>query len=117
MGKNAYLAKREAENTFWANTAENITRQLMVDTLEAVLHEEPWPRWGYHRIKRLVERWSERYNYFYDTLDLKDPECDYKREELDRILRDIVKDHQPFEDYEKRYPEIKRVTYEGRRKR
>ena len=114
MGKNGYLARQEREKNTFAHVCEVVTRQLMLDTLQATIHEEGW---GYDRIKRLVDRWGELYDYFYDTLDLKDPECDVKREELDRILRHIIKDRQPFLDYEARYPEIKKVSYEGRRKR
>lgn len=117
MAKSGYLARQEREKNTFAHICENVTRQLMLDTLQAAIHEEECGGYGYTRIKRLVDRWGELYNYFYDTLDLKDPECDVKREELDRILRDIIKDKQPFIDYDGRYPEIKRVSYEGRRKR
>lgn len=117
MAKSGYLARQEAKRNADAYTFEAVTRQLMLDTLQAAIHEEECGGYGYTRIKRLTDRWGELYNYFYDVFDLKHPECDVKREELDRILRDIIKDRQRFADFNERYPEIKRVTYEGRRKR
>jgi hypothetical protein len=117
MAKSGYLARQEAKRNADAHTFECVTRQLMLDTLQAAIHEEACGGYGYTRIKRLVDRWGELYNYFYDIFDLKHPECDVKREELDRILRDIIKDRQPFADFKMRYPEVKDITYEGRRKR
>ena len=112
MGKNAYLAKQEKQRQAAAYTFECVTRQLMLDTLQIVLHRECG--FGYERIKRVVNAWGPIYDHYYDVMDLKHPECDVRRAHLDAELREIVKDRQPFVDFKGRYPEVKDVKYEGR---
>lgn len=115
MAKNAYLAKQEKQRQAAAYTFECVTRQLMLDTLQIVLHREFG--FGYERIKRVVNAWGPVYDHYYDVMDLKNPECDVIREHLDAELRDIIKDKQPFADFRARYPEVKTINYNGRRRK
>lgn len=62
-----------------------------------------------------MDRWSEVYNDLDDVLDVSNPECDVKREHLDALIRDIVKDRQDFIPFDGRYPDVKKITYKGRR--
>ena len=115
MPKSGYLARQEAKRNAEANAFEAVTRQLMVDTLQITLHKHFG--FGFDRILKASLAWHEIYNHYYDVMDLKNPECDVLRAHLDEELRDIIKDRQRFADFDERYPEIKRVTYEGRRRR
>lgn len=115
MAKSGYLARQEAKRNADANTFEAVTRQLMLDTLQITLHKHFG--FGFDRILKASLAWGEIYNHYYDVMDLKNPECDVLRKHLDDELRDIIKDRQPFADFKMRYPEVKDITYEGRRKR
>ena len=68
----------------------------------------------YDRIKRLTDAWSACYNQFHDALD-GGVEADYWQEKLDSLLRDVLKDHQPLIPFRERYPEIREVSYGGRK--
>ena len=112
MNKGGFLARQKAERDWYMVTAERITRQLMVDSLQIAIHEKGW---GYDRLKALMDRWSENYDELYDVLDASNPECDVKRHHLDEAIRDIVKDHQEFIPFDGRYPDVKRINYNKRR--
>lgn len=44
--KGGYLARQKAERDWYMTTAERITRQLMVDSLQIALHEKGWDMTG-----------------------------------------------------------------------
>ena len=111
-GKSGFMAKQQVQMDVYMTIAERVTRQLMVDSLQIALHEKGW---GYDRLKELTLKWAEIYDYFYDTMDLKNVECDVKRHHLDELIRDIVKDKQEFIPFEERYPDIKKINYSGKR--
>ena len=87
---------------------ERVTQQLMMDTLQITLHEFGW---GYDRIMKLTKAWSDAYNHYHDTLDVKNVEADVLRVHLDRELADILKGRQDLIPFEDRYPEIKEIVY------
>lgn len=93
---------------------ENVTRQMMLDTLQVTLHEAGW---GFERIDAISKRWAEHYNYFSRALRTRsDPEADVAQEHLDRALMDILKGKRDLIPFWARYPEIKSVQY-GRKRR
>ena len=80
--------------------------------LQVTLHQEFG--FGYDRIKRLTDAWGKTYNQFHDALD-GGTEADYWQEKLDRLLLDLLRDHQALIPFGERYPEIREITYGPRR--
>lgn len=113
MAKNSYLRRQtEAQNAVM-HAAERMTEQYMEDTLEIAMKRAGH---GYTTIKRMVDLWVEVRREYKASLNPKDPEADVAQEHMDSELRYIVKDHQEFIPHGDRYPELKKITYEGRRK-
>lgn len=89
------------------------TRRRLVQAAERVtLHQEFG--FGYDRIKRLTDAWSKTYAQFHDDLD-GGTEADCWQEKLDRLLLDLLRDHQALIPFRERYPEIREITYGPRR--
>ena len=112
MKQSAYLIQQRETRRRLVQAAERVTQQLMLDTLQVTLHQEFG--FGYDRIKRLTDAWSKTYNQFHDALD-GGTEADYWQEKLDRLLMDLLRDHQALIPFGERYPEIREITYGPRR--
>ena len=108
MKQSAYLIQQREARRRLVQAAERVTQQLMLDTLQVTLHQEFG--FGYDRIKRLTDAWSQTYNQFHDALD-GGTEADYWQEKLDRLLLDLLRDHQALIPFGERYPEIQEITY------
>ena len=109
MKQSGFMAKQLAMRQAMIEATERVTQQLMMDTLQIVLHNELG--FGYDRIMRITKAWADAYNHYHDTLDVKNVEADVLREHLDRELAGIMKDKQEIIRFEDRYPEIKEITY------
>lgn len=109
MKQSGFMAKQLAMRQALIDATERVTQQLMMDTLQIVLHNELG--FGYERIMRITKAWADAYNHYHDTLDVKNVEADVFREHLDRELAGIMKDKQELIRFEDRYPEIKEITY------
>ena len=109
MKQSGFMAKQLAMRQALIEATERVTQQLMLDTLQIVLHNELG--FGYERIMKITKAWSDAYNHYHDTLDVKNVEADVLREHLDRELAGIMKDKQELIRFEDRYPEIKEITY------
>ena len=109
MKQSGFIAKQLAMRQALIEASERVTQQLMMDTLQIVLHNELG--FGYNRIMRITKAWADAYNHYHDTLDVKNVEADVLREHLDRELAGIMKDKQELIRFEDRYPEIKEITY------
>ena len=109
MKQSGFMAKQLAMRQALIDATERVTQQLMMDTLQIVLHNELG--FGYDRIMRITKAWADAYNHYHDTLDVKNVEADVLREHLDRELAGIMKDKQELIRFEDRYPEIKEITY------
>lgn len=105
-------ARKNASGGVTIGVMERVTQQLMLDTLQVTLHQEFG--FGYDRIKRLTDAWGKTYNQFHDALD-GGTEADYWQEKLDRLLLDLLRDHQALIPFGERYPEIREITYGPRR--
>lgn len=110
--KSGYLEREQAKRQVYLDAAEAVMKQFMVDTLQCTLHDEGW---GYDRVKALTEKWGAKYSAYYPALNAKNVEADYLRECLDRELRHMIRDRQEFYDFGKRYPELKEITYGGKK--
>ena len=113
MKQSGFMAKQLAMQRALIEASERVTQQLMMDTLQIVLHNELG--FGYDRIMRITEAWGSEYNHYHDALNIKHVEADVLRVHLDRELADILKGHQELIPFEARYPEIKEITYGGKK--
>lgn len=109
MKQSGYMAKQLAMRQAIIDATERVTQQLMMDTLQIVLHNELG--FGYDRIMRITKAWGCEYNHYHDVFNVKHAEADVLRVHLDRELADILKGHQDLIPFEERYPEIKEITY------
>ena len=103
------MEKQRAMRQALMDATERVTQQLMMDTLQIVLHNELG--FGYDRIMRITKAWGSEYNNYHDALNIKHVEADVLRVHLDRELADILKGHQDLIPFEDRYPEIKEIAY------
>ena len=103
------MAKQLAMRQALIDATERVTQQLMMDTLQIVLHNELGV--GYDRIMRITKAWGSEYNHYHDVFNVKHAEADVLRVHLDRELADILKGHQDLIPFEDRYPEIKEIAY------
>ena len=109
MKQSGFMAKQLAMRQALIDATERVTQQLMMDTLQIVLHNELG--FGYDRIMRITKAWGSEYNHYHDVFNVKHAEADVLRVHLDRELADILKGHQDLIPFEERYPEIKEITY------
>jgi hypothetical protein len=113
MKKSGFLIREQQIRQQAMNTAERVTQQILLDTLQITLHTEFG--FGYDRIKRVTEAWGACYKTYHDALT-GGPEADYYQEHLDRQLLDVLKDRQPLIPFRERYPEIKEIKYERKKR-
>ena len=109
MKQSGFMAKQLAMRQALIDATERVTQQLMMDTLQIVLHNELG--FGYDRIMRITKAWGNEYNHYHDVFNVKHAEADVLRVHLDRELADILKGRQELIPFEERYPEIKEITY------
>ena len=109
MKQSGFMAKQLAMRQALIDATERVTQQLMMDTLQIVLHSELG--FGYDRIMRITKAWGSEYNHYHDALNAKHAEADVLRVHLDRELADILKGHQDLIPFEERYQEIKEIAY------
>ena len=109
MKQSGFMAKQLAMRQALIDATERVTQQLMMDTLQIVLHNELG--FGYDRIMRITKAWGSEYNHYHDVFNVKHAEADVLRVHLDRELADILKGRQDLIPFEERYPEIKEIAY------
>lgn len=112
MAKNDLLRRQQEKIQIYMDAVEAVMKQFMVDTLQATLHDDGW---GYERIKKLTDAWGAKYSTYYPCLNSKDVEADYLRFCLDRELKHMIRGNQEFYPFEERYPELKQITYGGKK--
>lgn len=113
MGKNGYLQRRNDAQHAVMRAAERLTEQYMEDTLEITMHRMGW---GYDRMCRLLTEWEQIRKEYSAALRPSDPEADVAQEHMDAEIRAICKDKWEIMPFVERYPELKKISYEGRRK-
>lgn len=106
---NAYLQRQEIAKKIYAEKNVRVEKQMMLDTLEIALNQEFG--FGYDRIKRLVDAWTELYDHYHLALE-GEMESDVTQEHLDRALKAIVGDRQEFYTFAERYQDIKQCKYD-----
>lgn len=98
--KNDLVRRREFERRELLNRGMTIGEQFMIDI-----------GWGYDRAKKLVDEIDAACNHFADVFR-RSMEQDIRQEQLDRELRDLVKDRDTFHPFAERYPDIMTVGYD-----
>ena len=114
MGKNNYLNRRDQRESNIMQAAERLTEQFMEDTLVCALHRSGY---GYKRVCDMLTLWEEvRKEYAPALLPKSHKEADVAQDHMDDELRAVCKHHQEIIPFPKRYPELKDITYEGRKR-
>ena len=108
-GKNAWIEKQQAAKNNVMHSAEDLTKQYMLDTLCIAIHESEG--WGYGRIKRLLNAWMETQEEYRLALNPSNNEADVAQEHLDRMLVQIINGKQDLIPFSERYPELKGIKY------
>ncbi len=117
MGKNGYLAKRKIRDNVMQDAIRQTYQQYMTDTLiltpndPEVMGKDVF---GYKRLKKVLEAWGKNYDKYFDALT-KNPEADYAREKMDRLMKAICGDSGDFFPFEERYEWLPEITY-GKKK-
>ena len=112
MKRSGVLQKRDALTQERLDVMQRTMKQYMLDTLLITMHEDFG--WGYERLSRLAEKWSETYDRYFPALQSTD-DSDVWQERLDRATLAFLGDR-TFYPFPERYPEIKRLGYEPKRR-
>lgn len=107
--QSGFLQRQQQIQNNVMRASENLAKQYMLDTLQIAVNRAFGL--GYDRQMVLLEVWEQVRKEYKAALDPKDPEADVAQAHLDRALREIVKDHQPFFPFQERYPELKKIQY------
>jgi hypothetical protein len=114
MGKrNGYLARQKVRDGVLQDATRQTYQQYMTDTLILTLNDpEVMGKdvFGYKRLKKVLEAWGKCYDRYFDALT-KNPEADYAREKMDRLMQQICGDSGDFVPFEERYEWLPEITY------
>ncbi len=113
MAKNGYLARRKVRDGVLQDATRQTYQQYMTDTLILTLNDpEVMGKdvFGYKRLKKVLEAWGKCYDKYFDALT-KNPEADYAREKMDRLMKQICGDSGDFVPFEERYEWLPEITY------
>lgn len=110
------LDRIEAEKTLAMQVSERVTRQYDQDTLQCALNRYGKVRLGYQRIMEITELWEQVRREYEDAIK-GGVEADVARDHLDAELLQIAKDEARIIPFEERYPEMRQIRYDKRRKK
>lgn len=113
---NAYLEKRRAQIDGHMQVAERVTRQFDIDSWQIALARYGKLDLGFQRIMEITEL-AEQVRAEYNGAILAGPEADVYRHHLDAELQGIAKNNMKVIPFEDRYPELKKQTYEGKKRK
>lgn len=105
----SYLARQRAQAQRTSDAAQRLMIQYMLDTLQMTLHQTEG--WGYDRIMRLCNAWTQVRREYSPSMNPSNPEADVYQEHMDRVMRQIIRDKQDLIPFEARYPELKEIKY------
>lgn len=92
-----------------ATAAQKLMVQYMSDTLQIAIHQTEG--WGYDRIMRLCDAWTQVRREYSSVMNDNDPSSDVYREHMDRVMLEIIGKKQDLIPFDSRYPELKKVKY------
>ena len=114
MKQSGFLKRQYEQTEALSSKVQLTTRQFMIDTLQIAIHETEG--WGFERIMRLSQAWEKTRQEYHPAIDPRDPLCDVKQEHMQRAFRGICKGHMDVIPISGRYPYLKEVTYDRKRK-
>lgn len=109
-----YAQKMQIERQTVFDIGMSVGRQQTIDMLQIALRKEHG--WGEKRIYELLMEMKRLIDYFWPAFDVKDPECDYYRELLDRAISENCGKEHPLIPFDDRYEYLKKVNYGGKKK-
>lgn len=112
--QSGYLQRQEAQRGALLRSAEAMTRQFMMDTLQITMNKEFG--WGFDRLMQLCLAWEKICKEYNPALRASDTESDVAQAHMDRALSRIVAGRMELIPFEERYPDLKTVVYDKRRK-
>ena len=115
MASNNFLARQQAIMDEHMHIAERVTRQYDTDTLQIALARYDKLRLGYQRIMEITELWAQVRDEYFPALS-GGVEADVARDHLDRELLQIAKDPSLVLPFDPRYPEMKKIRYDKKKK-
>lgn len=86
----------------------SVGRQQTVDFIQLALQKRGY---GEKRIWEILMDMKALYDEFWPAFDVKNPECDYYREQLDRALSQNCGKEHPLVPFKERYEYLKEVKY------
>lgn len=107
--QSSMMAFAEQYATAKVKATQRLIAQYLTDTLQIAIHQTEG--WGYDRIMRLCDAWTQVRREYSPVMDINDPASDVYREHMDRVMQQIIRDKQDLIPFEQRYPELKKVTY------
>lgn len=108
MGKNDLARRMQEREDAALRRGLYIGMQYEHDMMQVALHTKLG--FGYDRAKKLDDAVDEIKDYYADAF-IRCMEQDIRQEQLDSVLRDLVKDRQEFHPFSERYPEINTLGY------
>ena len=114
MKQSAYAKRLAEEKRLAQMDAERITRQFYIDTMQIALNRYPKLRLGYQRIMELTELCEQVRQEYLGTVT-RGVEQDVNRAHMDAELLQIMAGREGFIPFEARYPELRKITYDGRK--
>lgn len=115
MSKSGFMTKMELARQEWMETAERITRQFDVDTLQIALARYAKLNLGYQRIMEITDLWEQVRKEYRIALS-NHKEADVARSHMDAEQRQIAPDNVQLIPFESRYPELRKITYDKRKR-
>ena len=113
--KNAtFLQRIEMEKKAVFDVSGRVNRQKMMDFFQIALHRRHG--FGEKRLWELLMDIKELFEYFAPAFDVRHPECDVRREHLDRALGECCGKEHPLIPYDERYEDLKKVDYGGKKR-
>lgn len=115
MGKNGYLAKKNAMYQGFLDVGEQMGMQKMWDYIQvtlrdpAVMGKDTFGKKRLEKIYQNLQALADKYHICFTA----DKEADYYQEELDALIHRDCDEFYPF--YE-RYPQLKKFKYDKARK-
>lgn len=110
--KNDLIHPRKNRDRELQQATRQTYEQFMTDTLIMTLNDpEVMGKdvFDHKQLKKILAAWGKKYDQFFDALTLN-PEADYAREKMDRIMKQICGDSDDFVPFEKRYEWLPEIT-------
>lgn len=109
MPNNALIKRFHAHFDAGMDIGESYGKQIASDLIIIALHRVYG--FGYERTERLIAEVDKLYERYKKNIgNVKNPECDAYRQEIDTLLQECVP-AEKFKPFEERYEGIEKVRY------